>query len=123
MGIQKRIAIQQTRRRYRVRNRIQSSRTDRPRLTVFRSNKHMYAQIIDDGEGKTLVAASTVEEGLGGAGNFSGNKDAAAKVGQTLAERALEKGIKAVVFDRGQYKYHGRIAALADAARSRGLEF
>lgn len=123
MGIQKRIAIQQTRRRYRVRNRIQSSRSDRPRLTVFRSNKHMYAQIIDDGEGKTLVAASTVEEGLGGSGSFSGNKDAAAKVGQTLAERALEKGIKAVVFDRGQYKYHGRIAALADAARSRGLEF
>jgi large subunit ribosomal protein L18 len=90
---------------------------------VFRSNKHMYAQIIDDAQGVTLVSASSTEKSLGGAGSYSGNKDAASIIGKAIAERALEKGIKEVVFDRGTYKYHGRVQALADAAREGGLEF
>ncbi len=111
------------RRTFRVRNRIRKSRTTRPRLTVFRSERHMYAQIIDDEAGRTLVSASTVEKSLYGAGKFAGNKQAAAKVGQALAARALEKGIKQVVFDRGPYKFHGRIQALAEAVRQGGVEF
>jgi large subunit ribosomal protein L18 len=95
----------------------------KPRLSVFRSNKHMYAQIIDDESGQTLVSASTVEKALFGPGSYAGNKDAAAKVGTLLAERAKERGIEVVVFDRGDYKYHGRVAALADAAREGGLQF
>jgi large subunit ribosomal protein L18 len=110
------------RRTFRVRNRIRKSRSLRPRLSVFRSNRHMYAQIIDDEAGKTLVSASTVEKELFGAGKFAGNKDAAAKVGQTLAARALEKGIKQVVFDRGPYKFHGRVQVLAEAVRQGGLD-
>jgi large subunit ribosomal protein L18 len=105
------------RRTHRVRNRIRKSRTTRPRLSVFRSNRHMYAQIIDDEAGKTLVSASTVEK------EFAGNKDAAAKVGEKLAARALEKGIKQVVFDRGPYKFHGRVQVLAEAVRQGGVEF
>ena len=108
---------------FRVRNRIRQTSDHRPRLTVFRSNNHIYAQIIDDNEGKTLVSASTVEKDVYGAGNYAGNKDAASKVGSTLAQRATEKGIREVVFDRGRYKYHGRVAALADAARQGGLDF
>ncbi|MGH7199262.1 MAG: 50S ribosomal protein L18 [Planctomycetaceae bacterium] len=121
----KRIAKQRERRRFRVRNAVRHTtmRGERPRLSVFRSNKHIYAQIIDDVSGRTLVAVSTVEKNLYGAGQYAGNKQAAAKAGQILAERASEKGIKAVVFDRGEYKYHGRVAALADAARQGGLEF
>lgn len=92
-------------------------------MTVFRSNKHIYAQIIDDVEGRTLVSASTAERALGGAGAASGNKAAAAKVGKALAERAQQAGITEVGFDRGVYKYHGRVAALADAAREAGLNF
>ncbi len=83
----------------------------------------MYAQIIDDENGRTLVSASTVEGELFGPGKYAGNKDAAAKIGQTLAQRAAERGIKEVVFDRGPYKFHGRVQALADAARAGGLEF
>lgn len=121
MKLGKRIAKQRIRRAYRVRNRIRAA--GRPRLTVFRSNKHIYAQIIDDAQGRTLVSASTVEQDLGGAGTASGNKAAAAKVGKVLAERAKEAGITEVGFDRSAYKYHGRVAALADAAREGGLSF
>jgi large subunit ribosomal protein L18 len=123
MTIQVNMRKREVRRTFRVRNRIRSSITKRLRLSVFRSNRHMYAQIINDDSGQTLVSASTVEKALFGSGKFAGNKDAAVKVGQVLAERAVEKGIKEVVFDRGPYKYHGRVQALADAARQAGLEF
>jgi len=92
-------------------------------LSVFRSNRHIYAQIIDDRGGKTLVSASTLDSDLFGPGTYAGNRDAAAKVGLLLAERAKEQGIGQVMFDRGEYKYHGRVAALADAAREGGLKF
>ena len=94
---------------------------ERPRLAVYRSNRHIVAQIVDDSSGKTLAAASTLEAGL--KGGATGNSDAAAKVGQLVAERATAKGVTRVVFDRGGFQYHGRIAALADAAREKGLEF
>ncbi|HWD38683.1 MAG TPA: 50S ribosomal protein L18 [Fimbriimonas sp.] len=91
----------------------------RPRLAVFRSLKHIYAQIVDDTSGTTLAAASSTEKEL----TAGGNKDGAKQVGAKLAERAKEKGISSVVFDRGGFKYHGRVAALADGAREGGLEF
>jgi large subunit ribosomal protein L18 len=122
MKITKRIQHQRTVRAWRVRKNIRGS-IERPRLTVFRSNKHIYAQIVDDHEGHSLVAASTAEAGICPEGENGGNKAAAIKVGKTIAQRALEKGIKKVAFDRGRYRYHGRIAALADAARDGGLEF
>lgn len=96
---------------------------ERPRLAVFRSNNHMYAQIIDDSVGNTLVAASTVEKAVKDALEQTDNVDAAAYVGKVIAERALEKGIKTVVFDRGGFIYQGKVQALADAAREAGLEF
>ena len=123
MRAEKRIAKQRERRQFRVRNHVRRSRAGRPRLSVFRSNKHMYAQIIDDDAGSTLVAASTVEKDVSGSGSYAGNKAAAETVGKLIAQRALEKGIRQVVFDRGPYQYHGRVAVLADAARSSGLEF
>jgi len=94
----------------------------RPRLSVFRSHKHIYVQIIDDHEGRTLAAASTCEKNLRQQCPYGGNRDAAGVVGKAIAERALETGIKQVAFDRREYKYHGRIAALADAARDAGLD-
>lgn len=121
MKPQKRLTLQRNRRRFRVRNRVRAA--GQLRLSVFRSNKHMYAQIIDDAAGRTLVSASTMEADLRGDGKVGGNTDAAVKVGRTVAERALRQGIKAVAFDRGAYRYHGRVAALADAAREAGLEF
>ena len=123
MSVAKQIAKQKKRRRFRVRNRVRRDAHGRPRLSVFRSNKHMYAQIIDDSTGTTVVAASTVEKALGGAGTVAGNKEAAAKVGSEIAKRAIEKGVTEVVFDRGLRTYHGRVAALADAAREGGLKF
>lgn len=113
---------QRFRRRMRVRKPLRR-RTDRPRLSVFRSHTNIYAQIIDDFEGKTICAASSVEKDLKSQFPYGGNKDAAAAVGKLLAQRAVEKGIKTITFDRGNYKYHGRLAALADAAREGGLEF
>ena len=92
-------------------------------MSVFRSNKHIYVQIIDDAVGKTIAAASTAESSLGGTGKANGNIDSAGKVGMAIAERAKAAGITEVGFDRGVYKYHGRIAALADAARKGGLNF
>ena len=106
----------------RVRNRL-SGTAERPRLAVFRSNNHMYAQIIDDTVGNTLVAASTAEKAVKAELEKTNDVVAAAYVGKVIAERALEKGIKAVIFDRGGFVYHGKIQALADAAREAGLEF
>ena len=106
----------------RVRNHLAGT-ADRPRLAVFRSNNHMYAQIIDDSVGNTIVAASTVEKSIKEALEQTDNVDAAAYVGKVVAERALEKGIKTVVFDRGGFIYQGKVQALADASREAGLEF
>ena len=106
----------------RLRNRY-SGTAERPRLAVFRSNNHMYAQIIDDTVGNTLVAASTAEKAVKAELEKTNNVEAAAYVGTVIAKRALEKGIKEVVFDRGGFIYQGKIAALADAAREAGLEF
>ena len=102
----------------RIRNKMKGT-PERPRLAVFRSVSHIYAQVIDDTKGLTLAAASSIE----GEGFDGGNVAAAKRIGQTVAERAKEKGIKSVVFDRGGYVYHGRVKALADAAREAGLEF
>ena len=106
----------------RMRNRF-SGTPERPRLAVFRSNNHMYAQIIDDTVGKTLAAASTLEKDVKAELEKTNNVDAAAYLGTVIAKRALEKGITEVVFDRGGYIYQGKVAALADAAREAGLTF
>ncbi len=106
----------------RMRNHI-SGTAERPRLAVFRSNNHMYAQIIDDAIGSTLVAASTLDKDVSADLTKTNNVEAAAKVGTAIAKKALDKGIKTVVFDRGGYIYHGKVQALADAAREAGLEF
>ena len=111
------------RRKTRVRVAIRKKAHGRVRLSVFRSHKHIYAQIIDDGSGATVAAASSLEKDLRGQLKTGGDKAAAAAVGTLLAERAQAKGIKEVVFDRGPYIYHGRIKALADAAREGGLAF
>jgi len=110
------------RRHLRSRRRLEGS-PERPRLCVYRSLKHIYAQVIDDVSGRTLVSASTLCEPLKGALKGTGNRAAAAKVGELLAARAKEAGIKAVCFDRGGRKYHGRVKALAEAARKGGLQF
>ena len=106
----------------RMRNRF-SGTAERPRLSVFRSNNHMYAQIIDDEAGNTIVAASTLESDIKAEIEKTNNVEAAAYLGTVIAKRALDKGIKAVVFDRGGYIYQGKVQALADAAREAGLEF
>lgn len=108
------------RRHLRLRKKVTGT-AEKPRLNVFRSLNHIYAQIIDDTKGATLVAANTKDKELGL--EYGGNVAAAKVVGATIAKKAAEKGIKAVVFDRGGYIYHGRVAALADAAREAGLEF
>ena len=105
-----------------IRNRF-SGTAERPRLAVFRSNNHMYAQIIDDTVGNTLVSASTLEKEIKTELEKTNNVDAAAYLGTVIAKRAIEKGIKEVVFDRGGFIYQGKIAALAEAAREAGLEF
>ncbi|MBQ2936293.1 MAG: 50S ribosomal protein L18 [Lachnospiraceae bacterium] len=105
-----------------IRNRF-SGTAERPRLAVFRSNNHMYAQIIDDTVGNTLVAASTVEKAVKAELEKTNNVDAAAYLGTVIAKRAIEKGIDTVVFDRGGFIYQGKIEALADAAREAGLKF
>jgi len=111
------------RRQTRVRAAIRQKAVDRPRLSVFRSSLHIYAQIIDDANGTTMAAASTLDKELKGKLKTGANLDAAKEVGKLIASRAAAKGIKAVVFDRGGYMYHGRIKALADAAREGGLAF
>ena len=102
----------------RIRRRVQGS-SERPRLAVFRSLKHIYAQVIDDSRGHTLASASSAEKRGSSGGNVAGAKS----IGKLVAERARDKGIKSVVFDRGGYKYHGRVKALADGARESGLTF
>ena len=109
-----------SRRHYRVRKKVQGT-PERPRLAVFRSNKHISVQVIDDLTGRTIAAASTLEKDL--RGGATGNKSAAATVGKLVAERAKEAGVSRVVVDRGGFLYHGRVAAVADAAREAGLEF
>jgi len=124
MGMVKKKSRQEVRvkKHNRMRNRF-SGTAERPRLAVFRSNNHMYAQIIDDTVGNTLVSASTLEKSVGSELKKTNDVEAAAYVGTVIAKRAIEKGIKTVVFDRGGFIYQGKIAALADAAREAGLEF
>jgi large subunit ribosomal protein L18 len=114
--------IRQQRRRNHVRKNIVGT-SERPRLTVFRSSKHIYAQLIDDLRGLTLAAASTLEQAVKTGVKYGGNINAAKAVGKRIAEVAKEKGIGKAAFDRGHYRYHGRIKALADAAREGGLQF
>ena len=109
------------RRRLRVRNRLKKVSTGRPRLSVYRSGRNIYAQVIDDTQGRTVAAASTLDKDLGLRGKSS--VDTAAKVGALVAERAKKAGIEEVLFDRAGYLYHGRVKALADAAREAGLKF
>lgn len=109
-------------RKTRVRKKIRGT-TDRPRLNVFKSARHIYAQIIDDTTGATLVSASTVQDETGDSVKYTGNVEAAKYVGATIAKKALEKNISSVVFDRNGFLYHGRVKALADSARENGLSF
>jgi large subunit ribosomal protein L18 len=115
----KKITDPRVRRHRRVRKKVRGT-AERPRLAVFRSANHIYAQVIDDVAGRTLAAASSIEADLKGSG---GNVDGATKVGSLVAERAKAAGVDRVVFDRGGFRYHGRVAALADAAREGGREF
>ncbi|RBP44895.1 50S ribosomal protein L18 [Garciella nitratireducens] len=110
------------RRHLRVRRKI-SGNSQKPRLNVYRSAKNIYAQIIDDVNGNTLVAASSLDQQIKDQVNYGGNKEAAKLVGKLIGERAIEKGIKEVVFDRGGYIYHGRVKELAEGAREAGLKF
>jgi len=116
------IGRQRMRRRFRVRRSIRGT-AERPRLAVFRTHKHIYAQVIDDVAGRTIVAASTMDKQLRDAVGFGGNKQAAEAIGKAVAERARAAGITKVCFDRGAFRYHGRVAALAEAARAAGLDF
>lgn len=109
-------------RHYRIRNKVKGT-AQTPRLAVFRSNKHMYAQLIDDAAGVTLAAASTMEAEIAGKLETTSNIEAAQAVGEAIAKKAMEKGITEAVFDRGGYVYHGKVAALAEAAREAGLQF
>ena len=111
------------RRQRRVRAQISRKAIGRPRLTVFRSNKHIYAQVVDDNRGATVAAASSVDHDLKGKLKNGADKAAAVEVGKLIASRAIAAGIKEVVFDRGAYLFHGRVKALADAAREGGLQF
>jgi large subunit ribosomal protein L18 len=116
-----RIKVTNARRKQRVRLSLRRSANGRPRLSVFRSSKHIYAQVIDDLRGETLASASSLEKDM--REKTGANIDAAKAVGKLLAERAVKNGVKEVVFDRGSYLYHGRVKALADAARESGLSF
>jgi large subunit ribosomal protein L18 len=116
------ILRQRLRRRHRVRRFIRGT-AERPRLSIFRTHKHIYAQVIDDAAGRTLASASSMDKQFRGGVGFGGNKQAAEAIGRAVAERAQAAGIKKVCFDRGEFRYHGRVAALADAARAAGLEF
>ncbi|HLW65410.1 MAG TPA: 50S ribosomal protein L18 [Gemmataceae bacterium] len=122
MAQQKRIQERRERRKFRVRNKVRGT-TERPRLSVFRSSKHIYAQLIDDQSGQTLAAASSCGKEVAKDVPYGGNVKAAKAVGKKLADAARAKGINKAAFDRGSYRYHGRIKALADAAREGGLQF
>ncbi len=121
MKIQKLLTHRKVRRGFRVRNRVRRDAHGRPRLSVFRSNRHIYAQIIDDSLSKTLVSASTLDATIAGAGKCASTIEMASLVGKLIGERAKAAGIVDVVFDRGSFRYHGRVAALAEAARQQGL--
>ena len=116
------ILRQRIRRRHRVRRSIRGT-AERPRLAVFRTHKHIYAQIIDDTAGRTLASASSMDKQIRDSVGFGGNKQAAEAIGRAVAERAKAAGVTKVCFDRGEFRYHGRVAALADAARAAGLDF
>lgn len=122
MNKEKANALQRQRRRQRVRRRLKGT-SQRPRLSVFRSHKHLAAQVINDDSGRTLAAASTQDKEVRGSLRYGGNKDAAQQIGKLIAQRALAAGVQQVCFDRREYKYHGRVAALAQAAREAGLSF
>jgi large subunit ribosomal protein L18 len=122
MKHERQVGRQRYRRSLRVRNRVKRDAT-RPRLSIFRSHKHIYAQVIDDQSGRTLATASTRDATVREQVRYGGNKAAAAAVGKTVAQRAIDAGVREIVFDRREYKYHGRVAALADAAREAGLKF
>ena len=122
MNQQKKKVARQLRRSYRVRNKIEGT-AERPRLSVFRSSKHIYAQLIDDIAGATLASVGTCGKTAEAAHPYGGNVKAAKAIGLQIAEAAKSKGITKVAFDRGHYRYHGRIKALADAAREGGLQF
>jgi large subunit ribosomal protein L18 len=122
MDHSKQMLQQRKRRAFRVRKRVRGT-PDRPRLSVVRSHKHIAVQIIDDEAGKTLASASSLDKKLSGKLKSGGNQMAAETVGKAIAERAIAAGIKAVCFDRGPYRYHGRVATLAKAAREGGLDF
>jgi len=111
------------RRKARVRRALRNAANGRPRLSVFRSSKQIYVQVIDDGEGRTLASASSLEKDMRAKLKTGADVEAAKEVGRLIAERAMQAGIKQVVFDRSGYRYHGRVKALADAAREGGLEF
>jgi len=116
------IETRRLRRQRHVRKRLHGTQ-ERPRLAVFRSSKHIYAQVVNDDNGTTLASASTLDAAIKGDHGYGGNKSAAATVGRIVAERAKEAGIDKICFDRRSYKYHGRVQALADAAREAGLQF
>src|SRR3954452_24529350 len=118
MKVQKRLAVTRQRKRYRVRKKVRGT-AERPRLSVFRSSMHIYAQMIDEESGKTLPAASSLAKAAG----YGGNVAAAKAVGAKLAEAAKAAGITSAAFDRGHYRYHGRVKALADAVREGGVQF
>ncbi|MEQ8846952.1 50S ribosomal protein L18 [Botrimarina sp.] len=122
MDKQKALGKQRTRRRFRVRKRTRGD-AERPRLCVTRSHRNIGVQVIDDETGRTLASASTLDKQLSGQVKYGGNAEAAAAVGKAIAERATAAGVKEVCFDRGPYKFHGRVAALAEAAREGGLQF
>ena len=122
MNHERAILQQRQRRRNRVRKRTRGT-PDRPRLSIFRSHKHVYAQLIDDATGRTLAAASSVDQDLKSDIKYGGNKSAAQQVGRVIAERAKAAGVERVAFDRGSFQYHGRVASLAEAAREAGLKF
>ena len=120
MNHEKAVRQQRIRRRFRVRKALKGT-SDRPRLSVHRTHKHIYCQVIDDEQGKTLVSASTADKELRSQIKYAGNCEAATAVGQAIAERLLAAGIKAACLDRGCFKYHGRVAAVADAVRAGGV--
>ncbi|WP_422927693.1 50S ribosomal protein L18 [Singulisphaera sp. PoT] len=122
MNQRKLVQVRRLRRQRHVRNKLFGT-AERPRLAIFRSSKHIYAQVINDSNGTTLVSASTLEAEIKGEQAYGGNKAAATIVGRKVAERAKQAGIDKICFDRRSYKYHGRVQALADAAREAGLQF
>ena len=122
MNHERAVLHQRRRRRFRVRKRLRGT-SERPRLSIFRSHRHIFAQLIDDATGKTVASAGSMDKELVKGISYGGNKDAATAVGKAIAERAKKAGVEACALDRGHCKFHGRVAALAEAAREAGLQF